>query len=296
MMKFSNGQTILDIGGTRFGGQPGKRRTVLLGSLFYPGHSMVEDRVRGKCKPGSIEAALHRLESAMEETGTPAGVMVYAETEEAMVSYLHQVADLTKMPIFIDSPSWHVRVAGCAEANATGLGDRVVYNTVNAGVSQKELEGLRGAGVKAAVLLGFNPMDITLKGKVYLLENGGGLMEGGMIDAVKQAGVEKLLLDAAVMASEQNAGVALRAITLYKAKWGLPSGCALHNAVESFAPLAKLQGEDRKIYRYVDVASVVMPMMAGADFVMYGPIEYARRAMHAAAFADEMLAQSVADI
>ncbi|HVO77303.1 MAG TPA: hypothetical protein VMS79_00375, partial [Methanomassiliicoccales archaeon] len=83
---------------------------------------------------------------------------------------------------------------------------------------------------------------------------------------------------------------------LYKARWGLPSGCALHNAVESFAPLAKLQGEDRKIYRYVDVASVVMPMMAGADFVMYGPVEYARRAMHAAAFADEMLAQSVADI
>jgi tetrahydromethanopterin S-methyltransferase subunit H len=66
--------------------------------------------------------------------------------------------------------------------------------------------------------------------------------------------------------------------------------------VESFPPLTKLKGDDRKIYRYVDVASVVMPMMAGADFVMYGPIEYCRRAMHAAAFADELLRQSVQDI
>ena len=48
--------------------------------------------------------------------------------------------------------------------------------------------------------------------------------------------------------------------------------------------------------RYVDVASVVMPMMAGADFVMYGPMEYSRRAFHAAGFADEMLKQSVSDL
>ncbi|MGD1061352.1 MAG: tetrahydromethanopterin S-methyltransferase subunit H [Methanomassiliicoccales archaeon] len=296
MMKFSNKQDILEIGGTGFGGQPGKRKTVLVGSLFYPGHTMVEDRVKGKCKPGSVEAALHRFESASEETGVPGGVMAYAETNEAMSSYLHQVADLTDLPIFIDSPSWNVRIAGCEEANAAGLHDRVVYNTINAGANLKELEAISEVGVEAAVLLAFNPMDITLKGKVYLLDNGGGLLDKGMIDTAKGAGVRKILFDSAVMASEQNAGVALRAITLFKAKWGLPSGCALHNAVESFAPLSKLQGEDRKIYRYVDIASVVMPMMAGADFVMFGPIEYARRAMHAAAFADEMIAQSVADI
>jgi tetrahydromethanopterin S-methyltransferase subunit H len=39
-----------------------------------------------------------------------------------------------------------------------------------------------------------------------------------------------------------------------------------------------------------------MPMMAGADFVMYGPIEYARRAFHAAGFADEMLRQAASDL
>jgi tetrahydromethanopterin S-methyltransferase subunit H len=104
------------------------------------------------------------------------------------------------------------------------------------------------------------------------------------------------LLDTAVMAADQNAGASLRTILVAKAKWGLPCGCALHNAVESYGPLSKLEGDDRKIYRYVDVASVVMPMMAGADFVMYGPLEYSRRAFHAAGFADEMLKQSVSDL
>jgi tetrahydromethanopterin S-methyltransferase subunit H len=33
--------------------------------------------------------------------------------------------------------------------------------------------------------------------------------------------------------------------------------------------------------------------MAGADFVMYGPIEYARRVFLTAAFADELVKQSV---
>ena len=296
MMRFLNQQTSFKLGGVNFGGQPGKRRNVLIGSLFYPGHSIVEDRVTGKCKKQSVEDALNRLHSAMDETNVPAAIMVYAETKQAISAHLHQVADLTKLPLFVDSPSWEVRVSGCSEASRIGVLDRVVYNTLNAGLTVKELEGVKECGVESAVLLAFNPMDISVKGKIYLLENGGGLLEQGLIDIAGQAGIKKPLLDLAVMAAEQNAGAALRAITLSKAKWGLPSGCALHNAVESFPPLTKLKGEDRKIYRYVDVASVVMPMMAGADFVMYGPIEYCRRAMHAAAFADELLRQSVLDI
>jgi tetrahydromethanopterin S-methyltransferase subunit H len=46
----------------------------------------------------------------------------------------------------------------------------------------------------------------------------------------------------------------------------------------------------------VDVASAVMPITAGGDFVMYGPLEYARRACYAASFADEMMRQAAADI
>jgi len=296
MMRFHNEQKEFSISGIKFGGQPGTRRTVMVGSLCYPRHSIVEDRISGVCKPGSLKRLIETMNAAAVETGTPGAVMLYAETAQAMEAYLREVSELTTFPLFLDSPSSEVRLAGCRAAHDMGLGDRIVYNSLSAGATSEELEGIKDSGIRASVLLAFNPKDIQTKGKIYLLEDGGGILPDGLIELAKQSGISMPLLDTAVMAADQNAGASLRTIMVAKAKWGLPCGCALHNAVESYGPLSKLEGEDRKIYRYVDVASVVMPMMAGADFVMYGPIEYSRRAFHAAGFADEMLKQSVSDL
>ena len=296
MMRFHNEQKEFTISKVKFGGQPGTRRTVMVGSLCYPRHSIVEDRISGICKPGSMKNLMEAMNGAAIETGTPGAVMLYAETAQAMEAYLRGVVDLTTFPLFLDSPSSEVRLAGCRAAMEMGIGDRIVYNSLSAGATTSELEGIKDSRIKAAVLLAFNPKDIQTKGKIYLLEDGGGILPDGLIELAKQSGISNPLLDTAVMAADQNAGASLRTILVAKAKWGFPCGCALHNAVESYQPLSRLEGEDRKIYRYVDVASVVMPMMAGADFVMYGPIEYSRRAFHAAGFADEMLKQSVSDL
>lgn len=296
MMRFHSEQKEFEISGVKFGGQPGKRRTVMIGSVCYPRHSIVEDRTAGRCKAGSFPRLFNSMNAASIETGTPGAVMLYAETEQAMESYLREAADLTTFPLFLDSPSSDVRLAGCWIAHEMGIADRVVYNSLSAGATKPELEGIKDSGIKAAVLLAFNPKDIQTKGKIYLLDDGGGILPEGLIEMASQSGISMPLLDTAVMAADQNAGASLRTILVAKAKWGLPCGCALHNAVESYGPLSKLEGDDRKIYRYVDVSSVVMPMMAGADFVMYGPIEYSRRVFHVAGFADEMLKQSVSDL
>jgi tetrahydromethanopterin S-methyltransferase subunit H len=296
MFKFQVEQQVYEIGGVRFGGQPGKRRTVMVGSLFYPRHSAVEDRSAGRLKTGACEKAVHGVERAADETGCPAALMIYAETERAMASYLEQVAELSSLPLFVDAPLPEVRLAGLSRAREMGLGNRVVYNTLSAGTTEAELNGVAQGGVESAVLLAFNPKDLSTKGKIYLLENGGGLLDSGLIELATRHGVKKPLIDTAVMAAEQNAGSALRAIFIAKAKWGYPAGCALNNAVESWPLLRKLEGDDRKLFRYVDVASVTMPIMAGADYVVYGPVEYSRRAFHVAAFADEMMRGAAADI
>lgn len=296
MMRFHNQQEEFEISGVRFGGQPGKRRTVMIGSMCYPRHSIVVDRASGRCVEGSFERVLSSMTSALEETATPGGVMLFAETAEAMEAHLRRAADLTSLPLFIDSPSAQVRLSGARVAGEIGIAERVVYNSLSAGAAGPELESIKDAGITAAVLLSFNPRDVELKGKIYLLEDGGGLLPSGLIDVARQAGITRPLVDTAVMAAEQGAGSSLRAIMVCKAKWGLPTGCALHNAVESYPPLARLEGDDRMLYRYVDVASAVMPIMAGGDLVMYGPAEYARRACHAASFADEMMRQAAADI
>ncbi|MDD1748199.1 MAG: hypothetical protein LUQ16_10600 [Methanomassiliicoccales archaeon] len=296
MLKFTNKQAIFRIAGVDFGGQPGKRRTVMVGSIFYPRHSVVEDRVEGKVKSGAVERLVGDMARASDETGCPTGLMVFAETERCMRSHLEKVADAFKGPLFIDSPSADVRIAGLVKAKEMGIQERVIYNTINAGVAEKELQALQDNGVRSAVLLAFNPGDIQAKGKIYLLENGGGILPQGMVELAESHGIDRPLLDMAVMASEQGAGSALRGIMIAKAKWGLPCGCAMHNAVESHPPLARLQGEDRKLFRYVDVAASTMPVMAGADYVMYGPIEFARRTFHAVAFADQIMAQAASEL
>ncbi len=293
MFRFQNEQHVFSIGGVSFGGQPGKRRSVLVGSLFYPRHSAVIDRVRGKVDVEKVTSIVAEIESAAEATGTPAALMLYAETPESIASYLDKVSEMTDLPLFIDSPSPDVRLSGARRAVENGLGERAVYNSLSAGSSPDEIRQLGEIGLKAAVLLAFNPRDLGVKGKIYLLDDGGGMMDEGLLALARKNGIEKPLIDLAVMSMDQNAGSALRALVVSKAKWGLPSGCALHNAVESWSPLLK---KDPRLFRYVDVSSIVIPLMAGADFVMYGPAEYARRAFHAAAFADELIAQAVSDL
>ncbi|MFA5314018.1 MAG: hypothetical protein WC375_12010 [Methanomassiliicoccales archaeon] len=296
MFKFQSHQELCKIGEVSFGGQPGKRRTVMVGSLFYPRHSIVLDRVEGTVDKARTREALDRMSAASCETGCPAAVMLFAETSKAMRKHIETYSEMSSLPFFVDSPSRDVRLDGMRYAKEVGLEGRAIYNTMNAGVSPEELAGMTDAGVESSVLLAFNPMDLTAKGKIYLLEDGGGILKEGLIDTARKAGVRNVLLDMAVLAAEQNAGSALRALFISKAKWGLPCGCALHNAVESYAPLLDAAKADPKLYRYVDTASCVMPIMAGADFVMYGPIESSRRAMYAASFADELLCQATADL
>jgi len=294
MFRFQNEQHVFSIGGVSFGGQPGKRRSVLVGSLFYPRHSAVLDRVRGKVDEEKVARIVAEIESAADATGTPAALMLYAETPASIASYLDKVSDMTELPVFIDSPSPEVRLSGARRAAEMGVQERTVYNSLSAGSSPDEFRELGEIGLKAAVLLAFNPRDFGVKGKIYLLDDGGGMMSEGLLALAQKHGIDKPLVDLAVMSMDQNAGSALRALVVSKAKWGLPSGCALHNAVESWSPL--LEGEDPGLFRYVDIASTVIPLLAGADFVMYGPAEYARRAFHAAAFADELIAQAVSDL
>ena len=141
MMRFHNEQKEFIISGVRFGGQPGKRRTVMIGSVCYPRHSIVEDRVSGICKQGSLKKLFDVMDVSASETGTPGAVMLYAETAQAMEAYLRAAADLTTFPLFLDSPSSEVRLAGCQIAGEMGIGDRVIYNSLSWSFKRRAIWG-----------------------------------------------------------------------------------------------------------------------------------------------------------
>ena len=121
MMKFLNEQKVFRISGIDFGGQPGKRRTVMVGSIGYPRHSIVEDRTEGRCRPGAFENCLEGFNQAAKDTHTPTALMLFAETPKAIRAYLEKASDLTQVPLLIDSPSAEVRLAGINMPRKPGL-------------------------------------------------------------------------------------------------------------------------------------------------------------------------------
>lgn len=294
MFKFQTEQRQIDISGVVFGGQPGVRRTVLVGSLFYPRHTLVLDPSKGTVDITKLDQRLERYRKAAIACQCPSTLMIYAESVTAARSYLDVVCDRSSGPIFVDSGSSEVRLSFLKHAEEMGLRDRVVYNTINAGLSSQESEALRATPPKNAVVLAFNPRGDDVKGRIYMLESGDDLLPTGLLDMVKDLDIKNVLLDAAVTSPQLSAGSALRTIMVAKAKWGLPTGCALHNAVECL-DLSGLE-DPKEARRHVDSSAVALSIMAGADYVVYGPMEYAQRTMPVAAFADLMLSQSVSDL
>lgn len=295
MYRFVNSQEVYEISGVKFGGQPGDRRAVMIGSLFYPGHSIVEDRRRGRVNAKAFESLMERYEKTIDDTSTPSAVMIYAETAEAFRSYFQLLADRIPSPIFLDSPHQETRLDGARIAAEMGLAGRIIYNSIHAGTSSEELRKLSETGIDSAVVLAFDPAAFDLKGKIYLLENGGGILDEGLLEMVRRQGISRPLLDTAVMAMDQGAGSALRAIVVAKAKWGLPCGCAPHNAVESWKPFKETGRKERFLYANVDSASCAITIMAGADFVMYGPLEACQRIFYTASFTDQLMSQAAAE-
>ncbi len=296
MFKFQTEQKGFRISGVDFGSQPGMGRSVMVASIFYPGHSIVEDRLECRVKMDELRKRVTACEEVSASLGQPVAYMLYSETEAAARSYLETMAELTEAPLFLDSPRVETKRAGMLAAAEMGIAERIVYNSLSAGSSEEEWASLQECGVDSSVILSFNPSDMSSKGRIYLLEDGGDLLREGLLDKAERHGVARPLIDTAATGFDQGAGACLRALLVAKAKWGLPCGCSLHNSVETWAPLQNLDDEKKALFRYVDLAAVTLPIAAGADFVMFGPVESASRALHAAAFSDGIISQSTAEI
>jgi len=294
MYKFQTKQRQITIGEATFGGQPGHKRTLLIGSLFYPRHTVVLDPREGRIDLDKLESRLSSYREVTDTCECPAGLMLYAESKKAARAYLEAVCDKVTGPLFADSGSYEVRLSFLQAAEEMGVLDRVIYNTINAGLSTEETEKLRACPPVNAVMLAFNPRGDDVKGRIYILESGDDLIPDGLIPMAEGLGIKNLLIDTAVTSPDLSAGSALRSILVAKAKWGLPTGCALHNAVECL-DLEKME-DPKEVRRNVDSSAVAISIMAGADYVVYGPMEYAKRAMPVASFADKMMEQAVEDL
>ena len=296
MFRFDKEQIVLDIAGTKIGGQPGEYPTVLAGTIFYGGHNIIEDEKAGVFDKDKAEALIKTQEEMSDVTGNPHIVQTFGQTPEAIVKYLEFVGDITDAPFFIDSTSGEARIAGANYASEVGLEDRAIYNSVNMAADESELEALKETKLSASIVLGFNPMDPTVEGKIGIWEDGAGTIDKGLLEMAAECGIDKYLMDVAVTPLGQGAGVAVRTSFAVKSKWGYPVGSGIHNVPSAWDWLREYKKDHKEAWPVCDVGSNLIQQMAGGDFVLYGPIENAKMAFPACAMADIFISEAAKDI
>lgn len=277
----------------KFGGQPGEFPTVLAGTIFYHGHKIVQDEDRGIFDRAKAEKLIVRQAELSEETGNPASLHVYARTTKAFERYLAFIENVWSGPFIIDSADPVVRAAAAGLVSELGYADRAIYNSISLAIGSQEERAIRDSEIDSAILLAYNPSEPGVDGSIKVLETGGSVREKGLIPLVRDLGIVNILIDPGVVPLGSGAGAALRFSVVAKAKFGLPVGSGIHNAVSSWPWLKGRSLQDR---RCCDAAATAMQQLSGGDYVLYGPIENADFVFPVAAMADIMVAEAVKEL
>jgi len=280
LFDYTTQQKTLEIGGVKIGGIPGLAPTVLIGSIFYSKDKLVLDSKTGELDRSETEKTLQALIEVSEKTGLPSMLDVVASSSAAIRKYLSLVADLTDMPLLIDgSGSEEVNLSGIEFAREAGLLDRVMLNSLASETSDAIYDKMRESKLKNAVLLAFSKE--AMASAMKRVETADVL-----IAKAAKAGVTNVLIDTGVV-DLLTLGLACRAMQLLKEKHGLPVGCGAHNAVNMWSGLVPKFGKEAKMPALV--GSSLMPVVLGADFVLYGPVKHAPMVFPSVAMIDTAL-------
>jgi tetrahydromethanopterin S-methyltransferase subunit H len=262
MLKFRMQQKTFEVGKVKIGGQPGENPTVLIGSIFYHGHKIVLDENSGKVNREGAEELIRLQEEFSKKTGNPCMLDVVGSTREAIEKFISFVADVSEVPILVDSPSFEVKAQGLKYAIESGLEKRIVYNSLTPESKPEEFEAIKENGVKSAVLLAYRRGIMNSAARVIAVKE--------LLVKTEKAGVTKPIIDTFVM-DIPSLLMACRAIFDLKRELGLPCGCGAHNAMSTWAGFKERMGPPA--VKPCAVSVNITPIVLGADFILYGPIE-----------------------
>lgn len=275
----------ISIDGIPMGGELGENATVLIGSIFYDRHRIVQDMNQGIFDEARAGELIKQQDEWAAKTGCPAMIDVIGSTPEAIRRYLAFTVAMSDSPFLVDGSSPAVRLAGMAWCAENDLLDRAVYNSLSAESKQDEFDALREMGCKSAILLCMNATDFSLKGRLRILEGNG---SPGLLERARAAGIENLLLDPGIV-DVPSLGAAQGFQAHVKSKYGGIVGAAPHNAIGCWTGLRSKFG--RQAVRPCTGVTDALMTAWGGDFVLYGPIAHAELAFPVVAMVDAALGQ-----
>ncbi|WP_369424833.1 tetrahydromethanopterin S-methyltransferase subunit H, partial [Methanothrix sp.] len=259
-------------------------------------HKIVSDPEHGVFDKNAAEKLWNQQVEMSEITGNTCMNQIVAETNEAMQKEIDWFVEISDYPFLIDSSAPEVRAFGVKYATEIGVADRAIHNSINASITDDELQALKESDLDAAIVLAFNAMEKGTKGKMDILTKAAGGAKKGMLEYAKDCGITRILIDTAAMPLGAGSGATYRACIAVKAMLGLPVGGGFHNAASAWDWMKKWKKTHKEAFAPVDIGSNLVAGIVGADFYLYGPIENAPMIFPAAAMVDIMKAESIQEL
>ena len=298
MFRYDKKQTVFEIGGFHVGGQPGEYPTVLASSMFYDRHKVVIDHVNGVFDKDTAETQWNVQVELSDTTGLGYWNQLIAETEVAMQKYIDWHLEIAPgITFLIDSSVPSVRMFGAKYADEIGAANLAVYNSVNASALPEEWEAIGKTDVNSAIVLAFNPTDVSVKGRIEMLTIGGTGQEQGLLKSSEEVGITRPLLDVASLALGVGAGPSIRSMVGFKGVLGLPTGGGPHNIPDAWTWLRKYRKDGHpEVWEPCSIGANMICGIVGADYLLYGPIDLATIIFPAMAMIDIMVEESAREL
>ncbi len=291
MYRFAKEQKVCEIGGVKFGGQPGDYATVCCFSIFQESDRIFD---KGSRRKGfNEERAADMLRTAdkfAQETGVPVMADIVASPGEKFNKYIDFVSSISSMPFCIDAIMMRTKLDGAAYCAEKGLMDRMFYNsiTVWADDLETEVREMAQIGVKNVLLVAFDQNDQMPTGRITGAQK--------LLDVIGKVGAkfDSIIVDTTVLNGPATAfcGIANRMI---KEKWGFATASAPSNG--SYMEIKRFRDEmwGFKSWAAIDAAVESLAAFYYHDLMFTGPLAGAPRVVPAVALSNAFLAASVFD-
>jgi tetrahydromethanopterin S-methyltransferase subunit H len=283
LWKLASEQKKFTVGKVTVGGNPGENPTVLVGSIFYHNQKSLDFKDEtGEFNRQECEKLIKNQEEFSDKTGLPCMLDVGLPSKKWVNQVINFVTSVTDSPIFLDAASAETRIAALEYAKQTGILDKCVYNSLSLESKNFEFEKIKETRLKSAVLLAFNAKNMTTSGRVEAIKL--------LLPSTSQYGIKKIFMDTAVL-DVPTLGSAFKAIFDLKNELGYPAGCGAHNAIGTWRGLKRKMGP--QAYRPCAAVANALTIAAGADWILYGPIESAPYVFPSVAMIDAAFAQLI---
>ncbi len=285
--KFETPQQVCEVGGVKFGGQPGQYPTVVVPSIFQKGDRVFEGAKRKEgFNQERARELLQTTQRVYRESGVPAMVDIVANTGKEFETYIDFVVENCDLPFCIDAWVMKPKLQGAAYCAEKGLMDRMFYNSLTVWEQDidTEIKEIADLGVKHVLLVAFDQEDQMPSGRVTGTQK--------LLDAIGKAGAkfESLFVDTSVMNGPAT-GLCSLANRLIKEKWGMPTASAPSNGSYMWKAAREMWGF--KGWAGADAALEGLSACLYHDMIFTGPMAGSERIIPAVAMADAFLATMV---